>query len=140
MVDEYSLLLRQCKDELATRFIGWADDYHGLSTVAVEPQPSVFSDEVQRYEGSDCTSLQEHLEDLIALALLLSCEPCMYWTASCPKTRERWDPLVQSYQDFKSSHPEVEAYVYPRPATRQVAKTQQLLGFFISRELTAKAA
>lgn len=117
---------------LAQQFAGWRNDYLG-SVDSVETADAVLLAAGQNaqqiiFEEIKASSLGNQYEVWQRLAQLLSKHDCMGWLAIDLESHTVWQPLVQSYLDFKSTYPDCEPYL----GTETVAAStvEQLVQFF----------
>jgi hypothetical protein len=129
-------LVAAATSALAARYDGWRRDYIGT----VEPFPAL--EPAVMNSGRQCLEQLDHPSEILQsqpdlyvlqkLAKILSASHCMCWSAHDPVTHTIWDPLLHSYQEFKTQHPEAEPYL-ASPKTES-ALEQQLVGFFLQLE------
>jgi hypothetical protein len=119
---------------LATQYEGWRSDYLG-SLEELPLDPVVMDSGLHALEALDAippTDISfDELATLQKLAHALAKGPFMSWLAHDPVSHAVWDPLLESYKEFKINHPDAEPFL----ASPQVAASleQQLVGFFLQK-------
>lgn len=129
-------LVNQVTRALALRFSGWRADYIGTDDPP-SPDTSVLS---SGFAALDTLKSEPFAETQVAdvpilqtLAHIFSTANFMSWSAHDPVTHTIWDPLLQSYQDFKALFPDAEPFLAsPRNPD---AMAQQLMGFFLQTDI-----
>jgi hypothetical protein len=117
---------------LAIQYEGWRSDYIG-SLEDFPDEPIVIDSGFDALTSLDAEFPPDisftEVEILQKLSHELSKGQFMSWGAMDPKSHTFWDPLLQSYKDFKKNHPSVEPFL----ASPKVAASleQQILGFFL---------